>query len=288
MHPEGCGTRRPQRSGVEALERLAAGIRGIGRRILPLIPGSIRAAILRAGPLSALRRWFLAGNVEWWDRYYRELDQAAFERNPRERRKFELTLEAIGPGPFERALEIGSGPGILSGRLAERCQELIAMDLASVAVERAGRRLAAFPGARAVQGRFPDDLPDGPFDLVVVSDTFYYLTPEDQDRGVELVTDRMSNDGIFVVTHHRHDVGMPMSGDEIHSRLRRHSRLALDHAGGDDVHVVERFRRADRADRAVTIAAQPVAVPVVAERDAAAAFGPVEAVPGAIRARDGD
>ncbi len=222
--------------------RVARGIRRVGRRLLPLVPGTVRRRILKAGGLRSMRRWFLAGNVEWWDRYHRALDQAKFEADPREQRKFEMTSQAIGAGPFERALEIGCGPGFLSQRLAERCRRLIAMDLAVVAVEFANRRLAGSPTATAIQGSFPDDMPDGPFDLIVCSDTLYYLTTEDQDRGIALITERLTPGGIFVATHHRHDIGMPMTGDEVHARLRADERLTLDLAGGDAIIAVDRFR----------------------------------------------
>lgn len=97
--------------------------------------------------------------------------------SPYELAKAERTLAACGPGPFGRACELGAGIGALTAGLAPRCGELTALDASPTAVAAAGERLAPFPQARAVEGTIPQDLPDGPFDLVVASEVLYYLTP---------------------------------------------------------------------------------------------------------------
>lgn len=93
--------------------------------------------------------------------------------------KYEATLRHVGPGPFARALEIGCGIGELSRRLAPRCTRLLAMDVIPAAVARAGAALAAFPGAEAVLGAAPGDLPEEACDLVLLSEVLYFLTPDE-------------------------------------------------------------------------------------------------------------
>ena len=48
--------------------------------------------------------------------------------SPYEAAKYEATLAAIGPGPFENALEIGCGNGELARRLAPRCRRECVLD----------------------------------------------------------------------------------------------------------------------------------------------------------------
>lgn len=93
--------------------------------------------------------------------------------------KYEATLRHAGPGPFACALEIGCGIGELSRRLAPRCASLLAMDVIPEAVARARATLAACPQARVVLGAAPRDLPEAPFDLVLLSEVLYFLTPDE-------------------------------------------------------------------------------------------------------------
>ncbi|MEW6226230.1 MAG: hypothetical protein AB1627_16540 [Chloroflexota bacterium] len=45
----------------------------------------------------------------------------------------------------------------------------------------ANRRLVDFEHARAVVGRLPDQLPAGPFDVVLCADVLFYLTARELD-----------------------------------------------------------------------------------------------------------
>ena len=112
-------------------------------------------------------------------RYRAEPDPWATLSDPGERAKLRHTLDACGPGPFACACELGAGIGALTAALAPRCRALLALDISPTAVAAAARRLAPFPEARARVGVVPRDLPDGPFDLVVASEIFYYLEPGD-------------------------------------------------------------------------------------------------------------
>ena len=98
--------------------------------------------------------------------------------DPYEVAKRRRALEACGPGPFERACELGAGVGALTAELAPRCGELLALDAAPTAVDAARARLAPFPHAQARVATIPADLPAGPFDLVVASEVLYYLDPD--------------------------------------------------------------------------------------------------------------
>ena len=92
-----------------------------------------------------------------------------------EQAKYAATLAACGPGPFDDALELGGSIGVFSARLAPRCRRLTTIDYSPTAVRRARAALAQHRQARALLGAIPDDLPEGSFDLVVASETLYYL-----------------------------------------------------------------------------------------------------------------
>lgn len=113
-------------------------------------------------------------------RLYAASDDPWNHRNsPYEAAKYAATLDAVGPGPFAHALEIGCGNASLSRRLASRCDRLTAMDVTPAAVDAARKELSSLPHVAVVQGMAPRDLPDASFDLILLSEVLYFLTPDD-------------------------------------------------------------------------------------------------------------
>ena len=94
-----------------------------------------------------------------------------------EHRKRALTLAALPAGSYTAGLEIGCSIGTLSVELAPRCESFLAVDASSAALADAARRLAHLPAARTRHLTVPNEWPDGPFDLIVVSEVGYYLSP---------------------------------------------------------------------------------------------------------------
>ena len=115
--------------------------------------------------------------VEHFEAQYRaEPDPWGYHRSAYEQAKYAATLAACGPGPFTDALELGGSIGVFSAQLAPRCRRLTTIDFSATAVRRARAALARQPQASAVLGAIPEDLPEGRFDLVVASETLYYLS----------------------------------------------------------------------------------------------------------------
>lgn len=122
--------------------------------------------------------------------------------SPYEREKHDRTLDACGPGPFGRALELGAGTGVLSARLAERCAALCTFDLAATAVGPARDRLDGLEHVTVLEGTVPDDLPrDGTFDLVVASEVLCSL-PDDAFRRTLDLLPRLMRPGARLVAVH--------------------------------------------------------------------------------------
>ena len=99
--------------------------------------------------------------------------------SPYEAAKYEATLAAIGPGPFENALEIGCGNGELARRLAPRCRRLTAMECIPAAAEAARHSLAEFAQVEILEGSAPEGLPKMHPDLVLLSEVLYFMTPQE-------------------------------------------------------------------------------------------------------------
>jgi hypothetical protein len=117
---------------------------------------------------------------------------------------------------------------MLTELLADRCDRLLATDVATVALCQAEERLSGRPHVRFEQRSLLDGWPAGPFDLVVLSEVGYYTTTGEFVAVVERAVDSLAPDGCIVACHWRHEVAdYPASGDSVHRILRGHARLDL-------------------------------------------------------------
>ena len=142
-----------------------------------------------------------------------------------ERRKRALTLSALPRENYLSGLEIGCSIGTLTAELATRCTSLLAVDASSTALEFAARRLASFPGVSTRQLTLPADWPGGSYDLVVVSEVGYYLSPAEFELLLQRIQESMPPGGTLMLCHWRHPVsGWELDGDSVHALARNRLR----------------------------------------------------------------
>lgn len=137
-----------------------------------------------------------------------------------EQRKRSLLLAALPRPGFTRGLEVGCSTGVLTEALLERTETLVATDSSPAALDRARARLGDRADLRLMAA--PGEWPDGSFDLVVVSEVGYFLSPAGLDGLVGRVAASLSADGVVVLCHWRHPVrGWPLDGPEVHRAFAR-------------------------------------------------------------------
>lgn len=142
-----------------------------------------------------------------------------------ERRKRALTLAILPQAAYGSGLEIGCSIGTLSVELAARCQEFVAVDASSAALVQAAERLSGFPAARTLHLTVPQQWPDGTFDLLVVSETGYYLTAEELAELFTRVKASLNPGGTLLLCHWRHPVsGWELDGETVHAMARQQLR----------------------------------------------------------------
>ena len=138
-----------------------------------------------------------------------------------ERRKRDLLLAALPRARFAAALEVGCSTGALTEALSERSDTVLGVDDSPTALDAARRRLAHRPGVSLAAVDVSRDWPDGSFDLVVVSEVGYFLSPAALDRLVErgrrvtapqTVSSCCATGGIA-------SQGWVMDADEVHRRF---------------------------------------------------------------------
>ncbi len=150
--------------------------------------------------------------------YARDPDPWDFATSEYEAAKYEATIAALDP-PYASALEVGCSIGVLTARLAERCERLLAIDVAESALEQARARA---PRATFERREVPEQWPDGPFDLIVCSEVLYYLDDTAVDRTIDEIERTLVPGGSLLAVHWRRQTRTyPVLGDEVHERLRR-------------------------------------------------------------------
>jgi SAM-dependent methyltransferase len=176
-------------------------------------------------------RPFAAGDAERvFDAVHaREEDPWQYTSSWYEQRKRTLTLAALPGSSYTSGLEIGCSIGTLSVELAPRCGSFLAVDASGTALDRAARRLSHLPAAATRHLTVPNEWPDGSFDLIVVSEVGYYLSPAELAGLFDRIQGSLMPGGTLALCHWRHPIsGWELDGDAVHAAARRH----LGWAGG--------------------------------------------------------
>jgi protein-L-isoaspartate O-methyltransferase len=168
---------------------------------------------------------------EYFESLYAEFaDPWDFETSAYERRKYERTLDVLRDRRYPNALEVGGSIGVFTAMLAPLCDRLLTIDVAERAVEAARRRLAGYANVRVEVGAIPDDMPDGPFDLIVASEVLYYLAEETLLEALRVFERELATGGRLLAVHWRKETRTyPLQGDEVHKLLSENTRLTTVH-----------------------------------------------------------
>jgi SAM-dependent methyltransferase len=157
------------------------------------------------------------GRAFFDDLYASDPDPWGFETSDYEARKYDATVAALAGRRYASALEVGCSIGVLTERLAEHADTLLAIDVAPAALERARTRL---PHVAFERREIPEEFPAGPFDLIVCSEVLYYLDLPAFDAALDAIDDALEPGGTLLAVHWRPPTRRyPLRGDEVHERL---------------------------------------------------------------------
>jgi hypothetical protein len=218
--------RLPLGRGAAAAKRAA--LEAHRSQVAPLSDAPGDEALLHPGVLSHFERGhetFVVGEepvaVDLFERPHHD-DTAPWAATEcwYEHRKRALTLAALPHERFRRALEIGRANDALTRELATRCDEVVSAD-PRVLTDGAAYRSPAGTGLPLAEHVAPQSWPAGEFDLVVVSEVGYLLSPSALRSLTARVRDCLSPDGVLVLCHWRHPVaGWPLDGERVHEIVR--------------------------------------------------------------------
>jgi SAM-dependent methyltransferase len=142
-------------------------------------------------------------DVAGFERLFRaSADPWDYRRSPFEAYKRRVLLRACGARCRGRGLELACANGETTLRLVDRCLRLTAVDASPTAIAAAVRRIGHEPSLTLAVRRLPEEMPRGPFDLIVVSELVYYMTPNALRRLIPMIERALAPGGRVVVLHH--------------------------------------------------------------------------------------
>ncbi len=149
--------------------------------------------------------------------YAAKADPWDFETSPYEAEKYATSLAALPHARYANALEIGCSIGVFTRMLAQRCDALLALDVAEKALDIARTRCADQPQVRFEQRSLPDQFPEGLFDLVTVCEVGYYWSPADLQRACRIIAQHQPQGADLLLVHWTpHVTDYPQAGDAVH------------------------------------------------------------------------
>ncbi|MCQ8278283.1 nodulation S family protein [Acetobacteraceae bacterium KSS8] len=158
-----------------------------------------------------------------FDRLYgADPDPWRFDSSAYEAGKYADTLAQLGDGRFSSALELGCGNGAMSMQLIERCDALLAVDISPNALALAKRRCVDRPGIAFREAVMPGgfaDLPAGPFDLVVISELLYFLSPSDVSDLAGRIAGVLADRALVLLVNWTGETDTPCTGDAAAERF---------------------------------------------------------------------
>ncbi len=149
--------------------------------------------------------------------YSADPDPWKFETSEYEANKYAATIAALPKQRYRSAFEIGCSIGVLTQKLASRCDSLLSVDVSEQALEAAIERCQNIPQVRFQIMSVPERYPKQMFDLTLVSEVGYYWCWEDLKKAQKLILDRLEPGGHLLLVHwtlYANDY--PLSGDEVH------------------------------------------------------------------------
>lgn len=151
------------------------------------------------------------------DLYRHDVDPWEFATSAYEARKYAITLASLPDDRYRRAFEPGCSVGVLTAALAARCDALLAVDHMDEAVTAARSRTTGCPGVTVERRSIPGEWPEGPYDLVVLSEVAYYFDGDGLRRLLALATESAAPGAAIVAVHWRGATDYPLTGDRAHA-----------------------------------------------------------------------
>jgi phosphoglycolate phosphatase-like HAD superfamily hydrolase len=164
--------------------------------------------------------------------YGTDPDPWKFETSEYEANKYTNTIGAL-PKCYQSAFEIGGSIGVLTEKLALKCDSLLSVDVSKLAQEKAIQRCQHLPQVRFEIMHVPSQFPEEMFDLIMVSEVGYYWNWEDMKKAKQRIVEHLQPGGHLLLVHWTlYARDYPLTGDEVHNSFFEMTPDSLRHLKG--------------------------------------------------------
>ena len=132
--------------------------------------------------------------------------------------KHDHTLSVLKP-VYRSGFEVGCANGVLTRRLASRCERLLAVDISPNALSLAARRCATVENIRFDHMNFPSQGPDETFDLIVLSEVAYYWDDGDLTSAASRLQAIAAPGCQIILVHWTGETDYPQTADDAVEKL---------------------------------------------------------------------
>jgi 2-polyprenyl-3-methyl-5-hydroxy-6-metoxy-1,4-benzoquinol methylase len=133
--------------------------------------------------------------------YDANADPWQFRTSAYEQEKYRRSIAALENRSFSSAFEVGCSIGLLSRLLAPCCQAVLAVDIIEQPLAGARAACADLPWVRFERMRVPREWPNATFDLIVLSEVLYFLSPADIASVVDRIAGSLVPNGVVLLVN---------------------------------------------------------------------------------------
>ncbi len=169
-----------------------------------------------------------------FDETFREnSDPWGYTTNFNEISKFRATIRALPKVQFKNAFEIACAIGVLTEKLAPKCDRLLSVDYSEVGLVEARKRCSNLPQVRFERMQIPQQFPTEKFDLILFSEVGFFLTMADLLETKQKIIDGLLPGGYLLMVHYRATAGdyFILDGETVHDTFVQNSESSLKHLG---------------------------------------------------------
>jgi cyclopropane fatty-acyl-phospholipid synthase-like methyltransferase len=154
-------------------------------------------------------------------------DPWQFRTSAYEQAKYRRTIASLADRRFRSGFEVGCSVGVLTRSLADRCDTLLAVDIVEAPLPAARNLCVDHRQVRFERMQVPGEWPNLAFDLIVLSEVLYFLSPADIASVADRVCATLDPDGVVVLVNWRGRSGDPPTGDEAATIFMNNRRQCL-------------------------------------------------------------
>jgi cyclopropane fatty-acyl-phospholipid synthase-like methyltransferase len=139
---------------------------------------------------------------QFFEQKYLETDDPwEFQGSTYEQARYEAILKALGSRRFAHAFEAGCSIGVLTEKLASRCERLTALDFSGAATEKARARCMHLPQVEIICAPVESQPSFAAFDLVLFSEIGYYFTRPALNALIGRIVDETHAGTLLLASH---------------------------------------------------------------------------------------